>query len=69
MVKIKIVQIAPASLEGDRHQYLDDKGRVWYDGGHTEKYDQKEGSYKIRWVTEWKQIELPGEPETEDLPF
>lgn len=72
MTKIKVVQIAMAgagdgagSTEWDFH-YLDDKGRVWYDGGHIEKYDKKsDNSYKTRWITEWKQIDLPNDPESE----
>lgn len=64
MSKIKVVQIAYMG-DDDPTEYLDDKGRVWYDGGYTEKYDEDaiKHSYKTRWVTVWKQIDLPDEPE------
>lgn len=66
MAKIKVVQVAIAMSDenGADISYLDDKGRVWYDVGHLEKYDQDEvkKSYKSRWITEWKQVDLPDEP-------
>jgi hypothetical protein len=56
MSKIKIIQIALAtdSENGLYGEYLDDQGRVWYQ--HSERDDGNE------WITNWKQLELPDEP-------
>jgi hypothetical protein len=66
MAKVKIVQIAVAMNDQDTSlSYLDDKGRVWYDGGHLENCPIDENNTdgtKMRWVTEWKQVDLPDEP-------
>jgi hypothetical protein len=64
MSKIKIVQIAltaTCDVSGDRietAEYLDDEGRVWYQDGHWENYDNETDH---KWVVEWKQVELPDE--------
>lgn len=73
MPKIKVIQIAIAvsndSMGGieERSEYLDDKGRVWYPNGHWEYPDKTRtagGSRENRkWVEEWKQIDLPDDPE------
>lgn len=65
MSKVHIVQIAKASdADGNIDtEYLDNYGRVWYDGGHLEKYDVTATSHKSRWVTEWKQLEMPDDPD------
>lgn len=73
MIKVKIVQIALA-MAGDNAggtdcqvEYLDNKGRVWYIYGHYEEtvitVDQGVAPGPKEWVTEWKQLELPEEPE------
>lgn len=61
MSKVKIVQIALSESEDtSRAEYLDDKGRVWYDGGRV-VIDDAHPSTR-RWQSEWKQLELPDEP-------
>lgn len=67
MAAIKVVQIALAmgkDIDGaeERAEYLDDKGRVWYQeskliypAGSTSRAD-------AHWESEWKQLELPEEP-------
>jgi len=65
-VKIKVAQIC--SMGDEAPLFLDDKGRVWYDGEHMETYHEKSeyahpDNKKTRWITEWKQLELPDEPE------
>lgn len=70
MSKIKVVQIAMAAaseMGGSPEcytEYLDDKGRVWYLGGHYEEIPPTtaDGSSGRRWISEWKQLELPEEP-------
>lgn len=66
MAKIRVVQIA-ITLDPDNNeyaQYVDTAGRVWFREG---KYVYPPGaSDRIKdrkWVTEWKQLELPEEPE------
>lgn len=68
MSAIKVVQIAitmSSSLDGSTDQYaeyLDDKGRVWY---QEQKWVYPEGSTRRedrKLETEWKQVELPEEP-------
>lgn len=60
MAKVKIVQmtlsVATDSVNGleERAEYLDDKGRVWYQIGKK---------VNDEWVTEWCQLPLPNEPE------
>lgn len=68
--KIKVIQISVGyDNEGnDLSEYLDDKGRVWYQSGHTEQYQYTppeggKSQTRSRWVTEWKQLDLPDEPE------
>lgn len=68
MSKIKVVQIALCSYDGDTYgEYLDDQGRVWFLGGHQEKTETDQpgavqSAAKYVWVPEWKQLELPDEP-------
>jgi hypothetical protein len=71
-MKVKIVQVAIAS--GDDYSdlyYLDDKGRVWFDNGHSEKDGtDDEGKDYYKWVSNWEQIDLPEDPdEASNLPF
>lgn len=70
MAKIKVIQIAmAASPDGaggsDSYaEYLDDQGRVWYQGG---KWVYPEGSVSEQertWQVEWFQVELPEEPQS-----
>lgn len=72
--KIYIKQIAKA-YDGDGSidtEYLDSKGRVWYDAGRN-VLDEKnstingDGSQKnvYKWVSNWKQVDLPEEPEVD----
>lgn len=71
MAKVKIVQIALALSESESNsEYLDDKGRVWYqirqlkpgvDAGKVKTAED----YEIVWV----QLDLPDEPEDQDVPF
>ena len=66
-MKVKIVQIAKGyNPDGDdTTEYLDDKGRIWYQVCHWE-----EGAVAVdqgvehtrEYVTEWLQLELPEEP-------
>lgn len=68
MPKIKVIQIALAAA-GDglggsdtQAEYLDDQGRVWYQGG---KWVYPEGSTSEKdrtWQAEWHQLELPEDP-------
>lgn len=58
MSKIKVVQIIYAD---DVVLYLDDKGNVWYDGGHSEQYTANDFTTKSRWVQKWEKIDLPEE--------
>lgn len=70
MPKVKIVQIAIAvatdSVNGaeDRAEYLDDQGRVWYQVPIYEEIPPEVSSINKRFSHyEWKQVELPDEPE------
>jgi len=64
MTKVKIVQVAVTSDDSSMDMYfLDDKGRVWYDGGHMEQ-DTNNNVTHSKWVTEWKQVDLPEQPES-----
>jgi hypothetical protein len=59
MAKIKVVQVMPGDLQvgvGDR--LVDDKGRIWY-----KDWDAEQTEYI------WKQVELPEDPDDEDMPF
>ena len=61
MTKVKIVQIAYMG-EDNATEYLDDKGRVWYETGHYEQINQS--TSHRRYVNDgWKQLDLPDEPE------
>lgn len=66
MSKIKVVQIALTSNDTDSHsEYLDDKGRVWF---QTQVFKGNiAGVSQYEW--EWKQLELPEEPTIEGMPF
>lgn len=67
MSKIKIVQISVSSHEDIVNEYLDDKGRVWYQTAvFTEAHDKSDGTRMGRQFShyEWKQVELPNEPES-----
>lgn len=61
MAKVKIVQIAMA-LSTDEYQaeYLDDKGRVWYQWSR-QKSDGANGQPYTEYY--WQQLDLPDEPE------
>lgn len=65
MGKIKVVQVV-ISPDNSTDYFIDDKGRVWYDGGHAETYIDET---KHRWIADWKQIELPEDPDDADMPF
>jgi len=59
MAKIKVVQVMPGDLQvgvGDR--LVDDKGRIWYKDWNVEQTEYI-----------WKQVELPEDPDDEDMPF
>jgi hypothetical protein len=62
MSKIKVVQIVDHGEEWPV-EYLDDKGRVWY-----QKYikEQMNPQFSVpeRAHYEWRQLELPEEPES-----
>lgn len=65
-MKIKVIQIAMGGGEDDAYaEYLDDKGRVWYQGGHWEEGTNPHRTDGRTWVTEWMQVELPEEPTDE----
>ena len=58
--KIRIVQLAITSVGNEEvAQYLDDKGRVWYEGGHWETLA---GEADRTWIPKWYQLDLPDEP-------
>ena len=60
MSKVKIIQIAVAASDTDTwSEYLDDKGRVWY---QTSVYQGKNDSGAPLYNYEWRQIDLPEEP-------
>lgn len=61
-MKIIVVQIAMTgdSENGITTEYLDNQGRVWYDGGMMID-DIDNPSYK-KWQTIWKLLSLPDEP-------
>ena len=57
--QIKVVQIAVAVVRDQtRSQYLDDRGRVWFET--REKYIDENNEESYKWV--WKQVTLPEEP-------
>lgn len=64
MAKIKVVQVA-ISPDGSTEYFIDDKGRVWYDGGYAE-FDE---DLKHVWVPGWRQVDLPEDPDDADMPF
>jgi hypothetical protein len=55
MAKVKIVQIAISSHEDYPNEYLDDKGRIWF-----QKYVRDTGVVPGHY--EWEQLKLPDEP-------
>lgn len=71
-MKITVVQIAKASdIDGNIDtEYLDSAGRVWYDTGRpvldkdkTEYNDDGKAVKPIyKWVSDWRQVELPDVP-------
>lgn len=65
MSKIKVVQIAKGyDPDGSENtEYLDDQGRVWYATGHWHYPNENSSDGRV-WVTDWKQLELPDEPES-----
>ena len=63
MAKVKIVQIAYKGPD-DVTEYVDDKGRVWYEAGH---YEKEPGTALSIYVSDgWKQLDMPDEPEDTD---
>lgn len=61
MNKVKIVQIATALSENESwSEYLDDKGRVWY---QSSVYNRDENGDRVPPFYKWEQVELPDEPE------
>lgn len=65
MPKIKVVQIALGKEDGSLYgEYLDDKGRIWYQQALYNK--AKDFRNKTFSHYEWKQLELPDEPEDEE---
>jgi hypothetical protein len=62
MSKIRVVQMTMVASDNDTYsEYLDDKGRVWFPTGRWENQDDKFGGER-KWITEWRQLELPEEP-------
>lgn len=60
---IKVVQIALTSSDSDVYgEYLDDKGRVWYETGKW-VYPKGPNADERVWVSEWRLRGLPNEPE------
>lgn len=58
MSRIKVTQIALVSQDGDTYaEYLDDKGRVWYQVSVRKTVDGR--TFHSHY--EWKQLDLPEE--------
>lgn len=68
MSKVKIVQIAIAASNDDTWdaQYLDNKGRIWYNAEQFQYITAPDDRVMEATTgrTEWKQIDLPDEPKT-----
>lgn len=68
MSKIKVIQIAIAASTDDTWyaQYLDDKGRVWYNATQYQSVTGPDGRVMEAATGrhEWTQLDLPEEPES-----
>ena len=67
MSKIKIVQVSTACSETETwSEYLDDKGRVWFQVRQAIEGSGVAGVREYEYV--WKQVDFPDEPEN-GMPF